>query len=446
MKRVRQLILSVGIVAMTLTTASAQHDDHHSKGHHHHHHRYSPTIYLMGKERSEAHEQTRGEVIDDYTETARRGFQQSHNPQFIFATPDNRFSLALGGFVNLRTSYDLKGAVGNIDFVPYDIATSNDYANRQRIMMDASTSRLFLKAIINSRKLGRVVVFSDMDFRGGEEFSYLPRLRSAYVQFKGLTIGRDVTTFCDLGAAPTTIDFQGPNAYNFNFNEMIRYEVDFARQHLRFGIAAEMPEVNGTYGENFAAIYQRVPDGIAYLQYSWGENRASHLRASAVIRDMYLHNKRTGENTTQLGWGVQLSGHICVTRWAELFMNGVYGKGITPYIQDLTGSPYDFAYNPENPERMQTMPMWGWQAAAQINLMPGRAWIAGGYSEVYLERRNGYIDHNEYHHGQYIFANIFCKATPNLTLAVEYLHGMRENMSDIRGKANRLSIMAQYNF
>lgn len=443
MRRFRQFYLALTLILLSIVPAIAQ--QHHC----HHKHRYHPNIYLI------AERQTAGEydidaihidIINDYKETSRRGFQQLPNPQFIFATPNNRFSLALGGYINLRTSYDFKGSVGNIDFVPYDIATTEDYANRQRIMMDASTSRLYLKAIINSKALGRVVVFSDMDFRGGEEFSYLPRLRTAYVQFKGLTIGRDVTTFCDLEAAPRTIDFQGPNAYNFNFNEMIRYEIDFARNHLRFGIAAEMPDVNGTYGENFSPIYQRVPDGIAYLQYTWGENRSSHLRASAVVRDMYLHNRVTGENTTQLGWGVQLSGHINIMRWVSIYMNGVYGKGITPYIQDLTGSPYDFAYNPEDPKRIQTMPMWGWQAAAQFNIIPGILSASGGYSEVRLEERNGYLADDQYRRGQYIFGNVFCNITPNFTVAVEYLHGARENMNETKRAANRLSIMAQYNF
>ena len=151
--------------------------------------------------------------------------------------------------------------------------------------MDASTSRLFMKAITNTRALGRVVVFMDADFRGGAEGSYTPRLRSAYVSFLGFTLGRDVTTFCDLSAAPTTIDFQGPNAYNFNFATMIRYEYAFADNHLKFGVAAEMPSVSGTYNDNFATLKQRVPDFPAYFQYAWGANRDSHIRASGVVRN-----------------------------------------------------------------------------------------------------------------------------------------------------------------
>lgn len=442
MKRIRLFTVSLFLIACGATSLSAQRVIYEVE-------EYTPTIYMIavGETLKEYDPETaRQNVIDDFTETKRCGFQQAHNPQFIFSTRNNRFSLGIGGMVNLRTSFDFDGAMGNIDFIPYDIPMSKGYANRQRIMMDASTSRIFAKAIINSERLGRIQVYTDIDFRGGEQFSYIPRLRSAYVSFLGLTVGRDVTTFCDLNAAPTTIDFQGPNAYNFNFNEMIRYERSFVRNHLTFGVAAEMPSVDGTYGENFSPIYQRVPDGIAYLQFNWGENRSSHIRASGVIRDMYLHDNINGKNTTQVGWGAQLSGHINITRWVDLYMNGVYGRGITPYIQDLAGAPYDITYNPNNPQKAQTMPMWGWQAAAQINIIPGIAWVSGGYSEVHLEEHNGIISGNQYKRGQYIFGNAFCNVTPNLTVALEYLYGGRDDISGTKSNANRISIMAQYNF
>ena len=313
MKRIKHFALSLLTAAFVVPTATAQTRVYEVE-------EYTPTIYMIavGDELQEYDpEVVRVAIIEDFVETKRHGFQQAHNPQFIFSTRNNRFSLGIGGMVNLRTSYDLKGAVGNIDFVPYDIPMQKGYANQQRVMMDASTSRLFMKAIVNSPTLGRIHVYTDMDFRGGEEFTYIPRLRSAYVNLLGFTIGRDVTTFCDLAAAPTTIDFQGPNAYNFAFNEMIRYEHSFVRDHLKVGIAAEMPSVNATYGENFEPIYQRVPDGIAYVQYAWGANKSSHVRLSGVVRDMYLHNKTTGENTTEVGWGAQFSGHIEVGEWDD---------------------------------------------------------------------------------------------------------------------------------
>ena len=422
---------------------------------------YSPMVYLISvrevdtlynydpaalRQAAALNRMSMDNATQDYIDTHRPGFQQVEKPQFVFATKNNRFSFSLGGFVSLRAGYDFDGIVDNIDFVTYDIPVHGNYNTKQKLMMDASTSRIFMKAITNTRALGRVVIFMDADFRGGAEGSYTPRLRSAYVSFLGFTLGRDVTTFCDLSAAPTTIDFQGPNAYNFNFATMLRYEHSFHDRHFKMGVAAEMPVVSGTYDENFRPISQRVPDIPMYFQYAWGENRTSHFRASAVLRNMYLDNAVTGKNTSLFGWGVQASGRIETCPYFTLFFNGVYGKGITPYIQDLTGSGLDFTPNPMNFEQIQTMPMWGWQAAGQINIIPSKLFVSGGYSTVRVNMCNGYYATNEYKRGTYIFGNIFYNLTRNCILAAEYLHGSRRNMDDAHNTANRLNIMIQYNF
>ena len=445
MRRFRQLLVLLFVVGC-IHSVSAQ------RRYRMHERKSQPAVYLIAVEQDgtlyEAYARGRAadDIVVDFAQTRRTGFQQVVDPQFIFTTKNNRFSLGIGGYINLRTSYDFMGAVDNIDFIPYDIPLYSDYANRQRVMMDATTSRLFTKAVINSPTVGPIIAFIDMDFRGGAEFSYTPRLRSAYVSLLGFTAGRDITTFCDLDASPTTIDFQGPNAYNFNFATMLRYEHSFHDRHFKMGVAAEMPVVSGTYDENFRPISQRVPDIPMYFQYAWGENRTSHFRASAVLRNMYLNNAVTGKNTSLFGWGVQASGRIETCPYFTVFFNGVYGKGITPYIQDLTGSGLDFTPNPMNPEQIQTMPMWGWQAAGQINIIPSKLFVSGGYSTVRVNMCNGYYATNEYKRGTYIFGNIFYNLTHNCILAAEYLHGSRHNMDDAHNTANRLNIMIQYNF
>lgn len=417
---------------------------------------YEPTVYMMlvesrGGERG-AHQswanqrKGAGDVIEMFALTEREGFLQTRNPQFIFSTRDNRFALGIGGYVNLRTSYDFKGAVDDIDFVPYHIPMVATYANRQRVMMDATASRLFTKAVAKSRTLGTVVAYLDVDFRGGAEFSYTPRLRSAYVSMLGLTAGRDVTTFCDLQAAPETIDHHGPNAYNFNYATMLRYELSLLQNHLNLGVALEMPTVSSTYGEHFRPISQRVPDIPLYVEYAWGRECRSHIRASAVLRNMYLHNATTGENTSLFGWGVQASGRVALCDMLTLYFNGVYGEGITPYIQDLTGSGLDFTPNPENLYQIQTMPMWAVQGAAQVYVIPNKLWMSGGYSVARVQQKNGYYAASEYRRGTYIFGNVFYKLTDNCTLAAEYLHGGRKNMDSLKGEANRLSVMVKYYF
>ena len=455
MKTLRLALVSLLVVVTSsvVSTASAQNR---------HHDKYAPTVYLISVKETDtfypnnnmamqqsiaAANAAMEQTIADYTETHRTGFQQTEKPMFIFSTKDNKFSFAVGGFVNLRASYGFDGIANNIDFVPYDIPVPGNYATKQQIGMDASTSRIYIKAIANSQSLGRVVVFMDADFRGGSAYSYTPRVRSAYVSFKGLTLGRDVTTFCDLSAAPTTIDFQGPNAYNFNFATMIRYEHSFWDNIFKMGVAAEMPNVSATYGTegNFAPLPQRMPDFPIYAQVSWGKNRTSHFRASAVFRNMYAYDVARDKNTSLFGWGVQASGRINILDFLDIFFNGVYGQGITPYIQDLTGSGLDFTPDPLKPTSIQTMPMFGWQAAAQINIIP-RLSVSGGYSAVNVQRKNGYYTEDQYKQGQYVFGNVFFHVSPRMKIAAEYLYGVRKNMNSAKNHANRINVMAQYNF
>lgn len=448
----RKILLLLLVFAATASNASAQrrHFSRYRNGD-------DPAVYVISVKETdtvypaengqmpERHNAAAESAVNDHRASTRKGFQQAGMPSVIFANDRNTFSFAVGGYVNLRTAYGFNSIISDIDVIPYDVPVPHTYATKQKVEMDASTSRIFFRGIANTRRLGKVEIYFDFDFRGGAAGSYTPRLRTGYVSFLGLTFGRDVTTFCDLTASPQTIDFQGPNAYNFNFATMIRYEYSFLRRHMTIGAAAEMPNVSGTYGTTLAPIPQRIPDVPVYMQVSWGRHRQSHFRASAVFRGMYLRNVATGSSISLFGWGVQASGNIHVTRFLQFFFNGVYGEGITPYLQDLTGSGLDFTPNPLNPDSVQTTPMYGWQAAAQINILPN-LFISGGYSTVTVCKRNGYYSADEYRQGQYMFGNIFWNVTRRFCVAAEYLHASRINMNDARNGANRVNFMMQYSF
>lgn len=451
----KKVLLTIGAMAALLSATAQNH-----RIQRHHHGDAEPTVYIISVSETDTvtcptqscNQQDMvmknaavKSAIEDHKNATRDGFQQALTPSAIFADKRNTFSFAIGGDVALRAAYSFDRIVNNIDMVPYNIPMTLTPADDQEIRMDASTSRIFIRGIANTKKLGQVHIFMDMDFRGGAMGSYTPRIRSGYVQMLGLTIGRDVSTFCDLTAAPTTIDFQGPNAYNFRFATMIRYEHSFVDNHLKVGAAAEMPSVSGTYGETLMAIPQRVPDFPIYLQYSWGKNRDSHIRASAVFRDMYLYNKARSSEDDLFGWGVQFSGNIHITKYLELFMNGVYGEGVTRYINDLMGSGLDFTPRPNDPTRVQATPMYGWQAAAQINILPN-LFVSGGYSTVSVLKKNGTYSDSMYKQGQYIFGNVFWNLTPRFVLAAEYLYGSRKNMDGAKAHSNRINLLAKYSF
>lgn len=384
-------------------------------------------------------------AIIDYQTTQRTGYQALQQPLLIIAQRQNKFSFAVGGYIAMRAGFDLDGAVSSIDFIPSDIPVPGNFATKSKLMMDMTTSRLFAKGIINSRTLGQVELFIDADYRGGTAGNYMPRVRSGYMAFKGFTIGRDVTTFCDRNAAVSTIDFAGPNAYNYNFATMVRYECDLANDHFAMGIAAEYPKYWGTLGEYFAPIPQRVPDIPFYLKYQWGYYRQNHFRVSGVIRNPYMHNLGTGENTSLTGWGVQASGCLTGSDWMRLKYSGVYGSAISQYIADFTGMGIDFTPNPEDPTKIQTTPMWGFQLGGEF-LIGERTEINAGYSTAAIDEKNGYYSSEEYLRGEYIYGNLYYWITPRFKLGGEYLYGRRKNTDSMRNHANRFNLLAQFAF
>lgn len=442
MKTIRFLIAAL----LVTTTVSAQNnrDD------------YQPVVYLLGVQQTTVNDEamsdaeycTRNQMaidraILDFVETHRGGFEQPYLPQMIFSSRTNKIAFAVGGNVNMRVGYDFKGIVNSRDFIPADIPIPGNYNSRQKLMMDASTSSIYFKAVANNSTLGRVVAMFEADFRGSNT-GYTPRVRLAYVSLYGFTLGRDVTTFCDLNSSPQTIDFEGPNSYTLDYSTMIRYSHTFGRS-FSMGIAAEMPRVSASYGESFTPIHQRVPDFPMYVQFNWGRRANSHVRVTGLLRNMYYHNQTKGENQSEFGWGVQLSGNIAIGERWNTYINGVYGKGVSSYVRDLKGAGMDLVVGVDDPTKLRTVPMYGWMAAGKFNIMRGLS-VSGGYSEVNVERKTGFWSPSQYKKGQYIFGNIFCHFTPRFEMAIEYLYGTHKNMAGNKNSANRIQAMVKYNF
>ena len=290
------------------------------------------------------------QVIAAYYNTIERGFQQSGLPRFIISGKDQKKILGIGGNVSLRASYDFGGIADNLDFITADIPVPNTERYNQQFQLDPSTSGLFFKAIAHAGKLGPIVGYISANFRGYQTTGF--SLRDAYITVAGFTVGRRFTTFCDLTAVPTTVDFEGPNGYTTLFNTMIRYTHTF-NAHWQIAVAAEMPDASITTSAATGTTTQRMPDFPVYAQYSWNKGM-SHVRASAVFRDLDYYNERLDSRESQFGYGVQVSGEWQLGRKWTAYWQGIYGKGVAGYIQDIAGTGLDLV--PSRPTCSTTSP------------------------------------------------------------------------------------------
>ena len=381
------------------------------------------------------------QVIAAYYNTIERGFQQSGLPRFIISGKDQKMILGIGGNVSLRASYDFGGIADNLDFITADIPVPNTERYNQQFQLDPSTSGLFFKAIAHAGKLGPIVGYISANFRGYQTTGF--SLRDAYITVAGFTVGRRFTTFCDLTAVPTTVDFEGPNGYTTLFNTMIRYTHTF-NAHWQIAVAAEMPDASITTSAATGTTTQRMPDFPVYVQYSWNKGM-SHVRASALFRDLDYYNERLDSRESQFGYGVQVSGEWQLGRKWTAYWQGIYGKGVAGYIQDIAGTGLDLVPVTGDPGKLQAVEAGSWIGGLQYVF--NKKWTAtAAYSGVKVAAPKDYYQADLYNLAHYVSTNVFYNITDSFQAGLSYMYGSRKNLDGQLGHANRIQALVQYNF
>lgn len=381
-------------------------------------------------------------VIKAMYEANGKHFQDPRAPRFLFMDRKGKVALGIGGYVKGTVSVDMDGISDNLDFVTADIPAPKQPDMRNQFLMDASTSRLFLKLVGANTAIGNFTVYVETDFRNKNGHQYDLRLRQAYIRLGNLLFGRARSTFADGAAGPPTIDFEGPSGSVSKKNTMIQYKQQIDK-NWSFAASIESPSESYTVKkEQSEAIKQRMPDIPAYLQYQWDEGE-SHIRLSGLFRALSYRNLVTAENKYAIGWAAQLSGMIAFTPRITFYYQAAYGKGYADYLNDLGGSGYDLI--PDGDGGKLTAPYaLGIVGGLQYNICKN-FFVSASYSQCRLYDQASLSD-SAYKYGQYVVANAFYTPFNNCQVGIEFLYGNRHNHDGESGNAHRLNAMIQYNF
>ena len=295
-----------------------------------------------------------------------------------------------------RSEYMLDSQGVDVDAV---VSVLRGIAGKVPSSFNAQSARMFVLAGEDHRRFWGIVEDVLRERSKDPE-----RFRGTQAKLAGFSVGRRFTTFCDLEASPSTVDYEGPNSYQTFCNTMIRYTHKF-NEHWSMAVAAEMPEVSASWTSETESLPQRVPDFPVYFQYSWNDGQ-SHLRASAVFRDMYYYNRQSQQTHSAFGWGTQLSGSFRIGKLLTLYMQMLYGEGIAAYIQDIADTGLDLVPNPREANRLQTLPLMGWIGGLQWQFSP-KFVSTLVYSGVKLFGKNDYKVADTYDLSHYLSANLF---------------------------------------
>ncbi|PKO96334.1 MAG: hypothetical protein CVU12_05935 [Bacteroidetes bacterium HGW-Bacteroidetes-7] len=344
----------------------------------------------------------------------------------------------IGGTIRAVAFQDFSGTIMNYEFINSTMSAPNNWDLMSRNSIDASASRFSIKITQKTEKLGNIDMYLESDFRGANETF---RIRHAYVSFKGFIFGQTWSFMTDIPANAPTIDIQNVNSRTFFRTPLIGYVGNLGKGWT-MGVALELPKIKITTATGFKAINQRVPDLPVYIQY---KGTKGHIKLTGAVRSLQYGVTSSSDIETETGLGVQLSGTFKPAKGLTLYSQGIYGKGIARYINDLAAQNMDLL--PVAVNALSTMPMYGISLGAKLDFSKS-VYASSTFSLAGLEKNDGlYITKdNDFFKGSYFSASLFWNAYKNLTMAWEYIHGTRINTNDVKGNANRAQFMVLYSF
>ena len=371
----------------------------------------------------------------------------------VFKVPGTDSTIKFYGYVQLDTTVDFSARADDIEnndwasVLPAVPADGTKAAKKSpQVYMTARTSRFGIMTNTPSA-MGNVGVRLEGDFNAPNGFqsetftnSVLFRLRHAYGTVGGLLVGQTWSTFLDLGAAPDTVDFNGPGSLALVRNPMIRYTASVGGGSLALAL-------ENTRGAQFGGEtrFQVMPDAHANytLGGSWGHlslravgqqyNRVYQPSTNAV-------NKSAYSVSGAVSGSVKLGADTLVAQFAG-------GPGIGRYMLNSFGAPW---WQFDNTGAIKFWSSYGVHAGLTHVWNPSyRSNIIGSYTWTADAKVNGAVAGTGVQKEQtQVFANTFWSASKTTEFGVEYAYGQWKSFGNTaeKGTQNRVNASFHYNF
>ncbi len=380
-----------------------------------------------------------------------------------FKIPGTDSTIKFYGYVQLDGTVDFSARTPDIEggdwatilpLVPPD--DSPDAKRSPQTYLTARTSRFGIMTNTPTGA-GPVGVRLEGDFNGGNIFqsetftnSVLFRLRHAYGTFGGLLAGQTWTTFLDLGAAPDTVDFNGPGSLALVRNPMLRYTFTL----LPAASLALALENNRGQQYGPSPRFQEIPDIHANFTFNgpWG-----HVSVRGVAQD-YVRQVQTApgvfENKSKLSVSGAVSGSLKFGG-DTLVAQFSGGNGIGRYLLNALGAGDANTLGFANVDANNDIQLWTviayhvgfthvWTPVVRSNLVWSQTFISDPKIDGVVA-----TDATEKDMMQ-LFVNTFWGFAKNCEFGAEYSYGQWKSFTngtpELKGTQNRLSVSFHYNF
>ena len=341
--------------------------------------------------------------------------------------PKTQTRLKFGGYVKFDLIHDFK-PIGSPDY--FDVSKiPTDGSEGQSSHLHAKETRLFMD-IRTPSKVGELRAYVEGDFYGTNGAF---RFRHAFLEIGDTWLaGQWWSNFMDESIIPNTLDFEKPAAYAFVRHAMLRWKKALG-DHSYFALALEEPSTNAQTPAEAGKFESPYPDLTARYRITekWG-----HFQLSAYAAQL-RYRYDTGDNDNISLFGGNASGQFNFGKKDYFIYQVVYGPGAGRYRGGISAAL---------------------DANGDLEALTGFGATAGLYHAwndqfsslaVY---NYGYDDNtagqplSSISNVSYLAVNLLWHFTDKAFAGIEYLHGLREDISEAQGTADRLQFSMKYSF
>lgn len=239
----------------------------------------------------------------------------------------------------------------------------------------------------------------------------------------------------DIDVFPNTLEYWGPNGMVFFRNVQFRWTPIQGSSNVV--VALERPGASadqGVYADRIElqsiSPQFKWPDLSGHARYAgeWG-----YVQVAGIVRKIaWVDTNPVTFNLsgTAIGWGVNTTSNINVTKKDIARLAVVYGHGVENYMNDAPvdiGIQNNFS-NPKQPIKGVALPVLGIVAFLDHNWSE-RFSSSGGFSMVNIDNSDAMAP-GSFHQGFYALGNLLFHPVKQVTMGGEFQFGRRVNFAD----------------
>lgn len=261
------------------------------------------------------------------------------------------------------------------------------------------------------------------------------RLRQAWGELGHFGAGQTWSPFMDIDVFPNSLEYWGPNGMVFFRNVQFRWTPIQGSSNVV--VALERPGASadqGVYADRIElqsiSPQFKWPDLSGHARYAgeWG-----YVQVAGIVRKIaWVDTNPVTFNLsgTAIGWGVNTTSNINVTKKDIARLAVVYGHGVENYMNDAPvdiGIQNNFS-NPKQPIKGVALPVLGIVAFLD-HTWSERFSSSGGFSMVNIDNSDGMAP-GSFHQGFYALGNLLFHPVKQVTMGGEFQFGRRVNFAD----------------